>query len=490
MRLLPAVRAHARRRCSTRRRLSLRTSRSIRISRWRDLAFTLATGRKAFEYRAAPAALTRDDLIAERRAIANGNPAPRHAGRDEQGVAWMFSGQGSQYVGMGRGLYAPVAGVPRTRWTSAASCLPRTRASTFAACCLRPPASEALSAQPQPDALCTQPALFAFEYALARQLEALGFAPHAMLGHSLGEYVAACLAGVFELPQALRLVALRGELMQSMPPGAMLSVSLDADALAEYCYGEVGIAAINAPKTCVPSGPHARIEALAQRLSDAGVGHRVLHTSHAFHSEMMRPAAERFAAALERVAPQAPQRPYLSNVTGTWITAEQVRDPQYWSAHLLGSVRFQLALETLLDEGTGMFVEVGPGNVLTTFARRTAGARRGEAQAIELTRHPQEQTDDRRGFERALGKLWAAGQAVDWARIAGEADARRVPLPTYPFARERHWVDAPAAPPAAAGPRQAGAGRALAVGAFVETPGRGPARGAVAAQRMRAAVRR
>ncbi|WFP51889.1 SDR family NAD(P)-dependent oxidoreductase [Methylomonas sp. EFPC3] len=408
-----------------------------------DVAFTLQEGRKAFPVRAAVAADSLETLQQGLAAIRD-NPAKTKALPADAKKVFLFTGQGSQYLTMGRGLYQN---------------LPVFR-QVFDDCCdqlrghlgldLR---DFVLAADPTDAALTeqlgqtrlAQPMLFAFEYALAKQMQALGIEPDAMIGHSLGEYVAACLAEVFELDAALRLVALRGALMQAMPSGAMLSVSLDETAVAAYVGGEVSLAAVNSPNACVLSGPHAAIAAVRERLEAAGAACRPLLTSHAFHSAMMQPMIADFTAAVRLAAPKTPSRPYVSNLTGDWMAAADACDPDYWARHLLGCVRFRQGMATLLAGGGSYFIEIGPGNVLSTFARHAINAAKAAAAVVQTVRHPKETKPDALVLRQALGDLWAAGLELDWERVDSDNQGRRISLPTYPFARERHWLEPPQA---------------------------------------------
>lgn len=410
----------------------------------RDVAFTLQRGRKTFDHRSVAAASDSAGLAAALRALAQAGGERRLDG--EVRIAWMFSGQGTQYVDMARGLYGHCPVFTETLH----ACLDRL-AGTHGID-LRPMllSAEGADLDAQASALArtehAQPALFAVEYALARQLQSLGIVPTALIGHSLGEYVAACIAGVFDLDAALELVALRGRLMQSMPAGAMLAVSMDVDLLRPYLAASanstaaMAIAADNAPGTSVASGPADAIEALRQRLETDGHACRVLVTSHAFHSPSMHPIVAEFEATVRRARPRPPVQAFVSNVTGTWITDAEAVDPAYWSGHLLGTVRFREGLHTLADAGCNVFLEIGPGNALATFARRTMGPGERPVAIIETVRHPREEDHDARRFAQALGRCWSAGLQLDWDAIGDDPDARRTSLPTYPFERESHWL--------------------------------------------------
>ncbi|HEX4965431.1 MAG TPA: SDR family NAD(P)-dependent oxidoreductase, partial [Thermoanaerobaculia bacterium] len=284
-----------------------------------------------------------------------------------------------------------------------------------------------------------QPALFAVEHALARLLMEWGVRPQAMIGHSLGEYVAACLAGVFSLEDALAVVAARGLLMQAQPAGAMLAVPLpEAETLALLDDDRLSLAAVNAAALCVISGPEPAVEAVRARLAQRGVEGRRLHTSHAFHSAAMDPILAPFRTVLEKVSLQPPRIPYLSNLTGTWIEPAQATDPGYWVAHLRQPVRFSAALGELLREPSRLLLEVGPGRTLASLARRQATVGAGP---VESMRPAADTASDQAFLLAALGRLWIAGAEVDWEGFHAHERRRRVPLPLYPFERQRYWIE-------------------------------------------------
>jgi amino acid adenylation domain-containing protein len=391
-----------------------------------DVAWTLQTGRRRFEQRAVALCRDTDDAVA---VLGGGDRERLLLGDGEaRSVAFLFSGQGSQHPGMAAELYRAEA-VFRAELDRACNLLlpllgRDLRELLFGS------AAEGLERTE-----ITQPALFAVEHSLARQWMAWGIRPSALLGHSIGEYVAACLAGVFSLEDALALVAERGRSMGATAPGAMLAVSLSEAEVLPLLGADISLAAVNAPGRTVVSGPSKAVETLAATLEERGVRHRRLHTSHAFHSAMMEPALEPFTQALKRVRLRAPSIPFLSNVTGTWITAEQATDPLYWAGHLRGTVRFAEGIAELLREPGRVFLEVGPGNSLTTLAREM-----GAPAALASLPHPSDRRSDHAFALAALGRLWTAGVEVDWRAFHGGERRLRVSLPTYPFERRRYWV--------------------------------------------------
>lgn len=392
-----------------------------------NLATSLQEGRKTFTYRRLVAAKTPVELLHQLKLAQE----PVKPALDTPKTCWMFSGQGSQYLAMGSELYERLD-VFRRHFDLCADLL-KTSLGQDIRQLLKGDDAEQIN-----QTAIAQPLVFSFEYALAMQLEDWGLAADAMIGHSLGEYVAATLAGVFRLEDALNLIATRGRLMQSMPRGSMLSVPLSQAQVQEFIDKDVALAAVNTDTACVLAGPTPALEALQTQLEARNIPGRLLQTSHAFHSPMMSPIAQELAEALRRSNPQAPQRPYISNVTGTWITAEQAQDPAYWTQHLLSEVRFAAGINTLVADGFNVFLEVGPGKTLATFARRALAGRKAE-RVIELVRHPKEETGDMAFLTSALGQLWNAGIDLAWDKL-NPARGRRISLPTYPFKRDSFWI--------------------------------------------------
>jgi|CXWL01.1.fsa_nt_gi acyl transferase domain-containing protein len=406
-----------------------------------DAAFTLARGRKVFEHRRV--ALVRDPADAQ--AVLGGEvPARLLSGTPEsqdRPVTFLFTGQGSQYAGMGHGLYRSEP-VFRAEVDRAAELLQPHLGRDLREL-LFPPAEGLAAAQAELEQTAlTQPALFVVEYALAKLWQSWGIAPKAMLGHSIGEYVAATLAGVFEIEDALRLVAARGRLMQAQPPGDMLAVPMAEAELLPLLGPTLSIAALNAPSRSVVSGPSDDVQAFAASLAERGVACRPLHTSHAFHSGMMESMLGPFLAVFEGVRLAPPAIPFVSNLTGTWITAEQATDPGYWAHHLRGAVRFSDGIELLGREVHGLLLEVGPGNTLTSLARQNPGKGEGTL-VLGSMRHPKDAFDDQAFLLESLGRMWLAGVPVDWVGFFASEDRRRVSLPPYPF-EKRSYMVAPA----------------------------------------------
>ncbi|HSR23942.1 MAG TPA: KR domain-containing protein, partial [Candidatus Eisenbacteria bacterium] len=294
----------------------------------------------------------------------------------------------------------------------------------------------------------TQPALFTVEFALARLLMGWGVKPAAMIGHSIGEYVAACLAGVFPLEAALRLVAARARLMQSLPAGTMLAVQAEPERLEGMLPPDLDLAAVNAPALSVVAGPTPAVERLEARLAAEEVSATRLRTSHAFHSRMMEPILAEFEELVARTGPGEPRLPFVSNLTGTWITGAEAADPAYWAAQLRRTVRFGAGVAELARQADRAWVEVGPGRGLSALVRLQVGR---DAVAVPCVRAPRDRGSDVEALLLGLGQLWVAGVEVDWRRFWDGERRRRVWLPGYPLERQRYWVEAPEAAAAPAG---------------------------------------
>ncbi|HSL84871.1 MAG TPA: SDR family NAD(P)-dependent oxidoreductase, partial [Thermoanaerobaculia bacterium] len=422
-----------------------------------DAARTLLAGRAALDRRRVVVAA---GLAEAAELLSGADPARLREGVAEPGrapVAFLLPGQGSQYSGMGAGLYERQPLYRREL----------DRAAEILAPCLELPAGglpELLgrrrapsegTAQPDPleGTALAQPLLFAVEHALARLWMSWGVEPDALLGHSVGELTAACLAGVLELEEALPLVAARGRLVAELPGGAMLAVPLSEGELARRLDGREGLAlaGVNAPELCAVSGPEAAVAAFAAELEADGLAARCLHTSHAFHSPLVEPAVEPFREAVARCRLRPPQIPFLSNVTGTWITDEEATDPGYWARHLRDPVRFAPAVAELLAEPRRALLEVGPGNALTRLVgrhplakeERREGRRRPVVASLP---HASDPAPDAETLLAAAAELWVAGVPAGegFAELDAPEDPppRRLRLPTYPFGGERHWIEA------------------------------------------------
>jgi acyl transferase domain-containing protein len=406
-----------------------------------DVAYTLLVGRKAFRHRRIALCGNALEAVELLRARPRGRVHDGAREARHRRVVFLCSGQGSQYAGMTAGLYhyEPVF---REHLDRCLAGLEQHLGDDIRAL-LHPCTADPTAADGQLEQTAiAQPAIFAVEYALAQLWMHWGVRPEAMLGHSIGEYVAASLAGVFSLDDALTLVAMRGRLMQSMPPGAMLAVSMPERSVRLLLDGPLSLAAINMTDQCVISGPAAAIDRAAALLGERGVATARLRTSHAFHSSMMDQVLEAFAEAVGRVALKAPSIPFVSNLSGDWITAAQATDPHYWARHLRSTVRFADGLDRVLEEPGSILIEIGPGSTLTSFARRHPKRAR-DMVLVESLPGARARTDDERHLLDALAQAWAAGVPVDWPAFYRAERRARVSLPTYPFERKRYWIDPP-----------------------------------------------
>jgi acyl transferase domain-containing protein/acyl carrier protein len=458
-----------------------------------DVAFTLREGRKAFAHRRAVVVRQGEDAA---QIVGAATPDRTVAGvveGESRSVAFLFPGLGDHYPNMARGLYEaepvfraevdrcaeilrPLLGedlrevlfpgeAPSDAAPSSGFDLKRMLGRDTAV----DPSAERLN-----HTLLAQPAVFVIDYALAKLWMSFGIVPAAVIGHSLGEYAAACIAGILTLEDALALVADRARIIHELPGGAMLAVSLSPDELRPYLSPDVALAAVNAPGLTVAAGPEDAVEAVRAKLEADGIVARRLATTHAFHSPMMAPAAERLAARVARARLNPPSIPMASNVTGTWITDAEAMDPGYWTRHLLGAVRFAEGVAELLAEPGRVLLEVGPGQTLSTFVRQRAGDAAAPAAVIPSLRYAYDRKPDAQFLLEALGRLWAAGITPDWKAFRGDEARRRVRLPTYPWERQRYWIEAPSAstaPAAVSRGRRTGPAEWTYVPTWTRTPG-------------------
>lgn len=428
------------------------------------------TGRARYAHRLAVTGNSPAALVSRLEAFAEGRAGPGiHTGHGlgQPRTAFLFTGQGAQHFGMGRELHETC---PLAR-ELLEHCQDQLRHA------LDRPLLEVMFHNPEAaslldDTAYTQPALFALEYALARQLEAWGLRPDLVMGHSIGEYTAACLAGVFSLEDALRLVAARGRLIQSLPAGGgMAAVFAGMDTVAPLLARQPGlsVAAVNGPESLVLSGPEAMLQPALADLDAQGVGHVRLTVSHAFHSSLMEPILDKFEAVAHTVSFGVPRLPVVSNVTGELAPGRLLSAPDYWRRHLRQPVRFMEGMRALEQDEATFFVEIGPHPVLTGLGAGCLETPQGHAFAAPLRRG----TALDASLSEALAAIHAAGGAIDWRAYYRGLALGPLPLPVYPFTRTRHWIDredyqpalsrqaAPAALPEPASPRQAPADAAI-----------------------------
>lgn len=404
-----------------------------------DAVWTLQTGRRAFEFRRAVVANSAEAAVAALRA-----PAPaRKVAAASPSLVFVFPGQGAQYPGMGARLYATER-VYRQSIDEIAEALRGDDEDgidirDFLLWTEQSAAPRDLAAARLAETSLAQPAIFAVEMALARLLEGYGVRPAAVIGHSVGEFAAAVIAGVMSVGDAARLVAARGRLMQALPAGRMLAIRAPREILESELPNGVQVAAVNSPGVTVVSGPVEAIEGLKTRLDSDGVGASVLHTSHAFHSGMMTPAASPLADLVSGVAARPASIEIFSTVAGAAAPATCFADPAYWGRQLTSPVLFADAVRAAGGGVNRVFLEVGPGQALTSMIRQTlAGA--DARPAVACLGPSQDPGDDSMNVMRAIGDLWCAGLSPDWTAVSG-VGRRRVGLPTYPFERRRCWIE-------------------------------------------------
>lgn len=400
-----------------------------------DLAYTLAHGRSQLNRRRVVVCSGADEAITQLSGKGEAQMVGIATG-DVSKTVFMFPGQGSQHQIMGRALYQRDGVFTDTLHRIAAMFQPHLGLDLLSLIYPADGDDNLLN-----ETRYTQPVLFAVEYALANQLMHWGIQPVAMIGHSIGEYVCACLAGVMSLVDAVKVIAHRASLMFSAKPGDMLSVSLATDQLQSYMVDDLDIAAANAPQLSVVSGPSEAVAAMAAKLAEADIPHQTLHTSHAFHSHMMAPILEDFAAVLGTVELKAPKIPFVSNLSGDWITDEQAKDKQYWVDHLRSCVRFSEGVAKLTARKDMVLMEVGPGQTLTQLARK---------QNVDISRiipcqgKVLSENNAERELFTAVGKLWLANGSVDWDKFYLGQQRLKLNLPCYSFEKTRFWMDPPA----------------------------------------------
>ena len=407
-----------------------------------DVAFTLQVGRKAFAHRGTAVCSDMQDAIAALRSTDPNRVVSSNCEAGYRDVVFMFSGQGSQYVNMGLDLYKEEP-VFKEQIDYCSEILQQEIAVDLRQL-LYPSEDNFEDAEKKLEqTIFTQPALFTIEFALAKLWMSWGLRPQAFVGHSIGEYTAACLAGVFKLEDALKIVAARGRLMQDMPPGAMLAVFLPEDDLFPFMNVDLSLSVINSPSICVVSGDFDAVKNLEKHLSEKQAMCRSLHTSHAFHSKMMDPALQPFMEQIKKVELSPPKMPFLSNVSGTWITEEEATSHDYWARHLRNTVRFSDCLKDLFREPNRVLMEVGPGNVLNILANQHPAMEKSHV-ILSSMRHPKVQQSDSAFIMDTLCALWRSGVQIDWTAFHSREKGQRIPLPSYPFERKQFWAGAEA----------------------------------------------
>ncbi|MEH1787875.1 MAG: beta-ketoacyl synthase N-terminal-like domain-containing protein [Nostoc sp.] len=404
-----------------------------------NVAYTLQVGRRAFNHRRMVICHDINDAIATLEIQDPKRVFQVYQDRLDPPVVFMFPGQGVQSVNMALDLYQTEPTFQEQ--VDICSEFLQPHLGLDLRHILYPNTEKTQEAAQQlKQTAIAQPALFVIEYALAKLWMEWGIHPQAMIGESIGEYVAACLAGVLSLENALTLVAARGQLMQQVPEGAMLAIPLSEKEVQPLLGKTLSLAEIKESSLCIVSGFIDAVEVLQKQLASQGIECMRLDTSHALHSVMMDAILKLFTEEVKKVKLNPPKIPFVSNVTGAWITEAEATDPSYWVRHLRQTVRFAQSMQELLKQPERILLEVGPGQTLSAFARRHPDK---EAQQIVLTSlgYPQGSQSDVEFLLNTLGQLWLAGVQVDWSGFYTHERRHRIPLPTYPFERQRYWIE-------------------------------------------------
>ncbi|MHB1327791.1 MAG: type I polyketide synthase [Gemmatimonadales bacterium] len=403
-----------------------------------DVAFTLANGRQALAHRrvvVAASASEAADLL--ERNDPKVVPTAQVSDR-KRALAFMFAGGGAQYAGMGADLYEREP-VYRAAVDECVALLQPELDWDLKSLLLAAPADRDRLGEELERPSRSLPCLFITQYAMAKLCLDWGLEPQAMIGHSMGEYTAAHLAGVFSLADGLALVTLRGKLFERIPAGGMLSVPLSAADLEQRLPAELSIAAINAPELCVASGPLHALDALEKALAADEIDCRRIRINIAAHSAMLEPILKEFGEFFRRITLSPPTRPFVSNVTGDWIKPEEATSPEYWVRHLRHTVRFADGIGVLLrDEGRAL-LEIGPGRVLATLASLHT-ERKADQPTLTSMRHPEEAGSDVAHALAMVGRLWLNGVTPNWGSLWKGERRRRIPLPTYPFEHQQYFI--------------------------------------------------
>ena len=406
-----------------------------------DIAYTLQKGRKEFEWRQFFIAQNSPQAYKEISEVINSGMNKGKVNSNEKPhLVFMFPGQGAQYVNMGKGLYTSEK-LFRDIIDQCSEIL-KPHLNLDIRELLFPKNNNEDTAKKLEQTVYTQPALFIIEYAVAKLLLSRGLNPASMIGHSVGEYVAACLSSVFTLEDALYILSLRARLMQQQQPGSMLSVRLNENEIKEYINEDISLAAINSPNLLVLSGETEKIKLLSEKLSAKNIENRLLFTSHAYHSKMMEPALKPFIEGFSKIILNKPATPFISSLSGTWITDEQATDPAYWAGQLRNAVRFSYGINELQKKKNLVLIELGPGRALSTLASQHRNESVNQSVITTLVQ-PNEDSDDSKNLLTAVGKLWLAGIKIDWDTFYKNKKRRRLHLPGYQFDRKSYWIEAP-----------------------------------------------
>lgn len=408
-----------------------------------DIAFTLNQGREKFAFKRALICTDKQDALTKLRAEESASVVTTQSTEASAGNVFMFPGQGSQYVNMARDLYDHMPVFKQQVDKCAELLIPHLQFDIREILFPQNKDEQKELTEKLQQTACTQPALFVIEYALAKLWQNNDIQPSVLIGHSIGEYAAACIAGVFSVEDALLLVAKRGALMQALPKGNMLSVHLSVAEVSEYLGETLSIAAINSPSLCVVSGPCTDVENLVSTLTEKNITCKSLKTSHGFHSAMMDPMLSAYAEILESCTLHAPVLPIVSTVTGKVIDPQLISTKQYWLDNIRQSVNFADAAQVLMEQNNYTYLEVGPGNTLSSLLR-SCSEKPAKIHCVSSLRHPSENTLDTVFLEAAQAKLHTCQAAIKSSLLVDTGN--RVALPTYAFQRSECWVNPVAEP--------------------------------------------
>lgn len=407
-----------------------------------DIAFSLMNGRENMRYRRFVIARHCADTVAALQPVDVKRVITREVAEKPQAIIFMFPGQGSQHINMLGDLYQTEALVKQIVDDCAKKLIPYLDLDIRELLYPKHGADDAEIAARLTQTRIAQPVLFVIEYTLAKLWMQWGIKPAAMIGHSVGEYSAACLAGVMSVDDALLLLSERGKLMQAQPLGDMLAVRSSVDILKPLLSGSVCLAAANSPELTVASGPADEIAALMKICISNNIDSTLLHTSHAFHSAMMDGVLTPFREIVKKIPLSPPEIPIMSSCTGIWLQDNEATSVEYWVRQLRQPVLFSAGIESLKTLEKPLFLEVGPGTNLSTFTRQCF--ERGSMKIISSLAHPKDERSDRVQLLEAVGRLWLNDVIVEPQSFFSNQHCQRVALPTYPFQRKRHWIDPPA----------------------------------------------
>lgn len=407
-----------------------------------DVAYTLHTSRDDFNYRRFIIAENTTEFLEKSENPSQNTLSTKNLKEKFQEIVFMFPGQGAQFLNMGKDLYDSEL-VFRQSMDECAVIL-QDELSENILSIIYPELENEAAKEKLNNTRYSQPALFIIGYSLGKLWMSWDIFPSAFIGHSIGEFVAAYFSGVLTLKDALKLIAGRGSMMSDLPGGSMLSVRTDAESINAFLSPEIDLAAVNSPNLCVVAGPTDLINKLSKVLDEKGILNRLLHTSHAFHSNMMEPIVEPFKKLIQSITLSEPVIPIVSTVTGKWLKKEEATDPTYWANHLRSTVVFNKASQQLIDDGYGLYIELGPGNSATTLVRQQAAGK--PITTVPTLEKGETELSGHYSILKAIGQLWLNGVQPNWFLFYNKQTRKRLAdLPTYAFDHKDYWVD-PATP--------------------------------------------